>query len=695
MKLRKIIIIILGVIVALSVSLSSLSIYHVAREKLIGSARRSLEHEAAVVRSRIRLRFDLLTQRVHSWSLSPYVREVVENPHDPEKVKKLNQAFAVFVKSDSILQTLNLMDRNAECIASSIPERIGLVEMREVVSRREDFLKALDNMTGIKGAFMAVSSGRPIVAISVPVLIGQKVEAVLRLIIDVQWFGNFFGADTESDSRDDVFVFSPQLDLNKYAGHNFTLVIKTPYKKPDVPDVVPDFETGRGIVSYKRDNQQRMAACLWMDNPRWVIVVDRPLTDILRPIKSVRYTVMIIASALFVFVWFLSGLTVRPLMSGIGSCLDMVRRFGDGDYNVRTGKVSSADIAELASGLNSMASRIESQNRILQASEAKYRNIFETAAEGIFQTDRNGKIISANPAMLRILGAGSSDDLLNVSADDFYVDPDARSRAMEILHATGRLANFEFRLRGLDGGIRDCRVRAVEEYDASGQTRILQGIMSDITAEKQAAKDRERAREAEKLLLEARFRTLRYQLNPHFLFNVLNTIDVFARRSPEKIGDLIRKLSGHLRDTLNPRDEMLLPLHMELKTVRSYLAVEEVRFQGQLAVEMNINPDTGEIPVPDLILQPLVENAIKYGRMTSPDILGLVIEADLHDDRLEIIVSNTGRLVESRKDSTGLGLANLRERLGLVYGPDFRFELEEINGWVKASLVLPANPPED
>jgi len=693
MKLKQKIVIILGAVIALSVGLSSLSIYYVAREKLLSSARKSLEDDAALVRSRIRMRADLLTQRLRAWSVSPYVLEVVKDPGDKENVKKLNQAFADFVQSDSILQTLNLMDNKAECIASSIPERIGLVEMREVVSQREDFLAAMQGRTAIKGAYMSVSSGRPIVAMSAPVLVDRRVQAVLRLIIDVQWFGNFLARAPEPDSEDDIFIFSPELDLKKYAGHNFTLFIKTPYQKPDIPDIVPDFEAGRGIVEYTRDDMTRMAACLWMDNPRWVIVVDRPMADILRPIKNVRYTVMIIAAVLFALVWFLSGFTLRPLMSGIRECLDMVRGFGAGDYSARTGKVASVDIAELASGLNSMATRIHSQNETLRASEAKYRNIFEKAAEGIFQTDTAGNIVAANPALLRILGAGCSDDLSKVSARDFYVDPLDRDNALEIFKKDGRLDNFEFRLKGLDGKIRHCRIKAGEEYDAGRQVRLFQGIMSDITAEKQAEKDRENALQAEKSVMEARFRALRYQLNPHFIFNVLNTIDVLARRSPEKIGDLVRKLSRYLRDTLRPRDEMLMPLKLELETVRSYLAIEELRFQGQFIVEMNIEPDVEEIQAPDMILQPLVENAVKYGRMTSPDVVRLRIEANLHDNRLEISVGNSGFLVEPDKTSTGLGLANLRERLSLVYGNDFSLELRQSGDDVRAVLVLPASLP--
>ncbi len=123
------------------------------------------------------------------------------------------------------------------------------------------------------------------------------------------------------------------------------------------------------------------------------------------------------------------------------------------------------------------------------------------------------------------------------------------------------------------------------------------------------------------------------------------------------------------------------------------LGVEKVRFQGQLDVTMDIKPGAENVLIPDLVLQPLVENALKYGRMTSPDILRLKIEVDRRHDRLQISMRNSGQLIETREGSTGLGLANLRERLGLVYGADFSFALTQKGDCVRAGLDLPASIP--
>ena len=233
MKLRTKLIIMLGTVTALGVFVSSFSMYRVAKSRLLETASQELTRDAVLFSSQIKDRFNQLLLRVQAWSKSPYVLNVIADPNNRRRVNRLNQAFLDVVESDSVLQTFNLLDTKAACIASSIPSRIGLQEMQDVVSRKDDFQAALTGKSVIKGAFMAISSGRPIVSLCVPVWREGKVGGVLRPIVDVEWFGRYCFENLWAGQSENVFVFSPELDLNQYAGHDFTLVMETPYEAPE------------------------------------------------------------------------------------------------------------------------------------------------------------------------------------------------------------------------------------------------------------------------------------------------------------------------------------------------------------------------------------------------------------------------------------------------------------------------------
>jgi PAS domain S-box-containing protein len=356
---------------------------------------------------------------------------------------------------------------------------------------------------------------------------------------------------------------------------------------------------------------------------------------------------------------------------------------------------SSDEVGELALGLNEMAERLQSQHAALEESETKYRSLFETAVEGIFQTNEEGRFLTANPAMAAILGAESADTLLTHGVDDFYADPKQRKAIMDVLRQNREVTSYEFDVKRLDGEIRKCLVHARAQIDEKGQFIMIQGIMHDMTDERLVEAARSQVETAEKLALRAKFRALRYQINPHFLFNVLNTIDVLSRKMPERIPDLLQKLASYLRHTLTPRVRMLVLLREEVKSIKSYLAVEQIRFKDHLAVNFEIHPDAAEQSLPDMLLQPLVENAIKYGMQTSSMPLRIIIRAEINHERLGISVRNTGHWVTenpSRKGHPGIGLANLRERLEIFYNDHFSLETSEVDNWVKIEICLPLEP---
>ena len=178
-------------------------------------------------------------------------------------------------------------------------------------------------------------------------------------------------------------------------------------RRPSIPPVIPGFEAGKGIVSYKRKGNDYLAAFFWMVEPRWLLVVEKPLHAILEPINTIKTAAWTIALGLFVLVWLVSGLAMRPILAGLRACMGMVRQVGDGDLTARSVVRSGDDIGKLAAGLNHMADHLQKQREKLLESERKYRGLFENAVEGIFQTREDGTVVAANPAMLEIVGAPS------------------------------------------------------------------------------------------------------------------------------------------------------------------------------------------------------------------------------------------------------------------------------------------------
>ena len=169
----------------------------------------------------------------------------------------------------------------------------------------------------------------------------------------------------------------------------------------------------------------------------------------------------------------------------------------------------------------------------------------------------------------------------------------------------------------------------------------------------------------------AQLNSLRYQLNPHFLFNALNSVRALIYRSPEKADDMISKLSDFMRYSLTHKDELELPLEDEIDVINDYLNIEKVRFGEKLTFTIDIDPIANEYPILPFLILPLVDNAVKYGMRTSNMPLKISISAEIENEELIIKVSNTGHWIElnngNTTESTGTGLANIKNRLETFY----------------------------
>ncbi len=191
-------------------------------------------------------------------------------------------------------------------------------------------------------------------------------------------------------------------------------------------------------------------------------------------------------------------------------------------------------------------------------------------------------------------------------------------------------------------------------------------------------------------LREAELRALEAQINPHFLFNCLNSIRALVVENPSVAQDMITRFASILRYNLHRDLNHTVPLAAEVEVVSDYLALEAVRLEDRLRVQVAIAPEAGKVLIPPMLLQTLVENALKHGIAARPEGGDLLVRAAIEGDALVIEVVNTGRLSEPKPGSTQVGLANARERLRILYGDRASLELRNRDGCrVAATALIP------
>jgi signal transduction histidine kinase len=200
-----------------------------------------------------------------------------------------------------------------------------------------------------------------------------------------------------------------------------------------------------------------------------------------------------------------------------------------------------------------------------------------------------------------------------------------------------------------------------------------------------------RASELEKRLTQAKLQSLQSQMNPHFLFNTLHTISALMHKDVEAADRMVMKLSELLRLALDNTEAHEVPLSQELDFLSRYLEIEKTRFRERLNIEMNIAPETLKALVPNLVLQPLVENAIRHGieRHARPG--KIILRAEQQNGHLRLEVQdNGGGLPREGPKREGIGISNTRSRLQQLYGPDQKFELQNVeSGGLLARVIIP------
>lgn len=217
---------------------------------------------------------------------------------------------------------------------------------------------------------------------------------------------------------------------------------------------------------------------------------------------------------------------------------------------------------------------------------------------------------------------------------------------------------------------------------------MMVGQMIRIAGEKLDESNRQH--EISRISREAELLNLRQQLQPHFLFNTLNSVSALAATDPERARLMIQQLADFLRGTLKKDDQQQVTLEEETEHLRLYLEIEKVRFGNRLSTRLDVDKSLYPIHIPSLCLQPLVENAIKFGLYDTLEAVEIVISAALRENHLELSVTNPFDESSSKSVAgTGFGLTSVGRRLYLLYGRNDLISTSTDNNIFTATLKIP------
>jgi len=220
------------------------------------------------------------------------------------------------------------------------------------------------------------------------------------------------------------------------------------------------------------------------------------------------------------------------------------------------------------------------------------------------------------------------------------------------------------------------------------------GFYFAIRFSRQLALEREALLKAHAMAHEAQLKMLRYQLNPHFLFNTLNAISTLVLDGQNATANrMVSGLSGFLRHTLDSDPVQCVPLGDEIGAIERYLGIEQLRFGERLRIRINADAEARRGRVPSLILQPLIENSIKYAVARRAEGGTIAIDAQVRGDRLHVVVRDDGPGLPVEPASNGVGLANTRERLAVLFGDRQHFGTRNLDPHgLEILLDLPFDP---
>jgi sensor histidine kinase YesM len=198
-----------------------------------------------------------------------------------------------------------------------------------------------------------------------------------------------------------------------------------------------------------------------------------------------------------------------------------------------------------------------------------------------------------------------------------------------------------------------------------------------------------RENELKNLVTQAELKSLKFQINPHFIFNSLNSMSALTTIDPTKARGMILKLAEFLRYTLVNNDRQKNKLSEELNNIKLYLEIEKIRFEDKFDFVDNVSPESKDELVPNMILQPLFENAIKHAVYESLEKVTLKFNSFVQNEFLNISLENNFDSSSENKSGSGIGLNNISDRLKLIYGLNNLMKVEKTDGIFKVNLYIP------
>ncbi|MCB2227882.1 MAG: histidine kinase [Desulfarculaceae bacterium] len=696
MSLRtKLILLLTSIVIAVALTSSSL-VYLFASERLEQRAKQRLAGTAVLLAEAIQLRFDTELRKFEYWAAMPLVSNTVLHYKDPKTRAAFDKYFSAVVTREPY-SSIYLIDKKGECIASDDPRRLFHPHCPKVVSKRPSAVAGYAGTANIGRTVVGVADDRPVVTLTAPVRHLGKVVAILRAGVDLGRFGQEVLALHTVAPKEKVYFLDPSLPSSSPK----SLKIRAPANwmnySPPPKELRAAFEKrSESIFRYRDSEGEHLVAFAQLRAPRWSIVVSQPMAIILAPVRFLGKITLIVVALTIALLIVSVFLLTAPVVKRIERCREFSGDICRGRLERRLPPGPRDEVGDLARDLNEMAVRLEENFHDIAEAERKYRGIFENSVEGIFQTNRDGIMLAANPRLAEMLRAANADDLVGRSSLDFYVERDMRGQLLDRLRSEGEVSGFECEMVRMDGARLQALLHARAELDDQGGINVIHGSVEDVTELREAEAKARRTREAEDLLLRTKLEMLRYQVNPHFLFNTLNSIREMVLTDPDGGVEMIEALAGFYHSSLTHRSELLTTVSDEFDRIANYLQIQEIRFGDQMETAIRVDAAAEQVFIPVFLGQPIVENAVKYGRRSGARPLKIQISAHLEGDKCLFIVANTGHWFEPDQAGHGpgtqLGLEYVQRCLAHHYGSDAAFDIREEDGWVIARIVFPARP---
>ncbi len=350
--------------------------------------------------------------------------------------------------------------------------------------------------------------------------------------------------------------------------------------------------------------------------------------------------------------------------------------------------------------------RLKKTEASLRKSEEKFEKIFRFSPDWIaILRLSDGTYVDVNDAFVKMTGYRREEVIGKTTLDiGIYVNPEQRYEINENFMREGRVEKDELRYRKKSGEIITVE-RSGEIVDIDGE-RCIVSIVRDVTEKKEAEMALLESERQKKLRKEAEIKMLQAQINPHFLFNAITTIIHYTRTAPDVATKLLMKLADFFRKNIKP-DRERVALSKELEHCEDYIGIERARFEERLLVTYDIDPAALECRVPPLILQPLVENALRHGILPKEQGGKVVIAASREGGLVRISVQDDGVGMtqkqiemlfiealdpseEAARKGAGIALQNVHARLIAIYGHEHGLKIESIPGQGTAiSFTIP------